>query len=365
MNADHDNPGRQPSSEEIARFLRAVESEREGGGAEVDAMRRDREALRNALQQDFAAPLPARRAAQMAQVVRDEIDRALLSDLSAGAPLAYQPPDLLQRTPRFSSWNAARVGALAATIALVGGIAWLAFQRPSQPRRVLASAQNSPGTSQRELPSWAILPEQTPATRAPQIATAPQGAARNTPGDEVHEPQSSRDASIALAWAKRGVLAIRITTDSPGRDIERLGTFAQRRSREANWLLSTSAPSGLASIPPHPWPIDMRLADSRESSGSASRTPETATVAGFGVTVRPTADALESLRDELERTLAGAVVFERVEGLAPHAEGPVAEPAPESAMDVIWWKKPAAQWSPRLRLPVLLEFGTPMREPAK
>lgn len=359
MNTSRGNPAQQPSSEEVARLLEAIEVEREGGGAEVEAMRADRAALLAGLRGDFTVPLPAHRAAQFAQVVRDEIDRSLLSDLSAGAPLVYQPPDLL---PRSGAWKITRIAAIAATVALVGGIAWLALLRPGAQRQTIASGTNSPGPLPRELPSWAILPEQVPEAHAPKIATEPPRVARSNP-NTPQEISSTRDAGIALAWAKRGILAVRITTDSPGRDLERLETFAQRHSREARWLLSTSAPAGLASIPAHPWPIDMRLADSRDSSMPAR--PEIATIAGFGLTVRPTTDALEAVRDDLERTLAGAVVFERVDGLAAFAHGPVAEPAPESAMDVLWWKKPASQWSPRLRLPVLLEFGTPAREPAK
>ncbi|MBX3387872.1 MAG: hypothetical protein KF691_00305 [Phycisphaeraceae bacterium] len=363
MSTNHDNPARQYSSEEVARMLRAIEVESEAVGAEVEAMRRDREELRAALRQDFATPLPARRAAQLSQIVRDEIDRSLLSDLSAGAPLVYHPPDLLRRSPRFGSWRFTRIAAVAATVALVGGIAWLALQRPAVPRQTIVSGTNASGSSPRELPSWAILPERAPNAETPKPALEPRRVARANPEETTQESHSTRDPAIALAWAKRGVLAIRITTDSPGRDLERLEIFAQRHSRDSHWLLSTSAPSGLASIPAHPWPIDMRLADSRDSAMAVR--PESATIAGFGLTVRPTTDSLESVRDDLERTLAGAVVFERVDALAAFAQGPIAEPAPESAADVIWWKKPASQWSPRLRLPVLLEFGTPVRDQAK
>lgn len=351
-------------------MLRAIEAEKAPGSPAVEQMRRDRVALRAALAADLASPIPARRANQFAQAVRDEIDRGLLADLSTGTPLEYHPPmpSMLAsrnrpRGPGFTradSWRTARVMALAATVALVGGVAWLAMVRPGTSGGTLAS-----GTTQspRELPGWAILPDKLP--ELPTTTNADVALA-NTPtlaADAAAEPSVTRDPATALAWAKRGVLAIRIVTDSPKRDRERLLAISQRQPRAARWALSATAPAGLAVIPTHPWPIDTRLADSNYAS--APKQPETASIAAFGLTVRPTVEVLDAACNDLERIIAGAVVFERVDGLAEFTEGPQAEPTPDTAMDIIWWKKPASQWSPRLRVPVLVEFGRPEREPSK
>jgi hypothetical protein len=358
---------------EIERLLRAVESD---GSVEVEAvaaMGRDRAALRSALRVDLASPLPAHRAAQFSQAVRDEIDRGLLADLSRGVPLQdHLPVSMAKPTRRTSreawasgagSWRVSRALAVAATLSLVAVVAWLAMLRPSSPGGTLASSTpNGPG-GPRELPSWATLPPLMPNTNLPAIASG-QGPTSTPGADAALEPTFTRDAATALAWAKRGVLAVRITTDSPRRDRERLDTFAQISSSAARWTLSTSTPSGIVAVPVRPWPINTGLADSRDSGFAANAQPETAALASFGLSLRPTTDALESARADLEGSLAGTVIFERVDALAAFAERPQPEPAPDSAADVLWWRKPVSQWSPRLRVPVLVEFGVPDRGPA-
>lgn len=358
---------------EMEARLRAIEHERSSADHAIEAMRRDRAALRAALATDLVQPIPARRVAEFSNAVRDEIDRRLLADLSRGAAIDYQPSIPISTASRSGShipgaWWAGKAKplvALAATIAIVGGVAWLAMFRPGSGGTSIGQVASGAEKATRTLPSWAILPERAPgAAQGPDIASVPFRASP-TESDVAIEPMTTRDAATALAWARKGVLAVRITTDSPRRDRERLDTFAQRDLRESRWALSASAPSGASVIPSNPWPIDTRLADSNDSSVLPATPPSTASLAMFGLTVRPTVEAIDAARSELEQVLAGAVVFERVEGLAEFLEAPQSEPAPDSAMDVIWWKKPASQWSPRLRVPVLLEFGTPVRTPAK
>ncbi len=334
-------------------------------------MRLDRAALRAALKADLAVSVPAARAAQFSQAVRDEIDRGLLADLSKGAlvedhlPVSKVAP--IRRSshhgwvPRQNSWRLTRVTALAATFALVGGVAWLAMQGPVKPSGSLARGTNA---TPQELPSWAVLPPRT-AQADERKREMPGAVAEAGRADGATEPLVTRDAAKALAWAKRGVLAVRITTNSPRRDRERLDALTQAATRASRWTLSTSAPSGFAAIPARPWPIDVTLADGNDSWPASAKHPDTATLANFGLTIRPTTDAVDAARNTLERSLAGIVVFERVDALAPFAERPQAEPTPDSAMDVLWWKKPASQWSPRLRIPVVLEFGTSPSAPAK
>jgi len=375
VNTSGNNSSRQHSDQEIERWLRAVELETAqvgtGESDSVGSMRRDRAALQSALRADLEIPMPARRAAQFSQIVRDEIDRGLLADLSTGAPLQdHLPVSMVKPARRHSremwasrsdSWRSTRLMAIAATLALVGGVAWLAMQRPTSPTGTLASGANK---GPRELPSWATLPVR-PTNQNDQVISKGPGPLV-LPSDAVPalEPTYTRDAATALAWAKRGVLAVRITTDSPLRDRERLDSFAQHASRTARWTLSTSAPSGIAAVPTRPWPINTGLADSGEVGFAANKHPDTATLASFGLTLRPTTDAIEAARTDLEQSLAGVVIFERVDALASFAERPQTEPTPDSALDILWWKKPASQWSPRLRVPVLVEFGTPDRAPA-
>jgi len=373
VNNSSNNSSHPHDDREIERLLRAVEADSIVEGEAVAAMRLDRAALRSALKVDLASPLPTHRAAQFSQAVRDEIDRGLLADLTRGAPLQDHLPVSMVKPVRRSSreawasgagsWRVSRALAIAATLSLVAGVAWLAMLRPSSPGGTLASSTTKQPGGPRELPSWATLPPFTPNTNLPAIATGQSPT--NTPGaDAALEPTFTRDAATALAWAKRGVLAVRITTDSPRRDRERLDTFAQVSSSAARWTLSTSTPSGIAAVPVRPWPINTGLADSRDSGFAANAQPETAALASFGLSLRPTTEALESARADLEGSLAGTVVFERVDALAAFAERPQPEPAPDSAADVLWWRKPVSQWSPRLRVPVLVEFGVPDRGPA-
>lgn len=328
----------------------------------VAAMRRDRAALRAALAADLGKALPAHRVRQFTQVVRDELDRELLADLSKGVPVSDRlpiskfAPVRAGRLSSSGSWRVSRVMAMAATLALVGGVAWLAMQRPSTPGKTLGSSASA---GPRELPEWAVLPPARPDAVLPPIASGLERTSTVQGTDAALEPMFTRDAATALAWAKRGVLAVRITTDSPRRDRERLDNLARASTRTDRWSLSTSAPPGIEAIPARPWPIETGMAGASEGGFVPSVRPESATLAAFGLMLRPTTEAIESARDALEESLAGAVIFERVDTLAAFAERPQPEPAPDSAMDILWWTKPASQWSPRVRVPVLVEFGTP------
>lgn len=363
MSTSGNTPSHTPDDHEIARLLHAVEAESaigaQAGNANVHAMRRDRLALRSALKADLSSPLPSSRAEEFSQAVRDEIDRSLLNDLSTGVAVHDHLPVSMVKPVRRASWASGhdawrptRIFAIAATLALVGGVSWLAMQRPPAFRSPAVT-----GNSPRELPSWAILPPRSADTPTESVAPSPDAV--ETPALARAEPMVTRDPSVALAWAKRGVLAVRIVTDSPRRDRERLDLLAHASGRAAPWALSASVPPGFTTVPTHPWPINTALADSSEGALFTQKRPDTATLAAFGLTLRPTSAAIDAARSEIEASLVGTVSFERVEGLAPFAEGPQSEPAPDSAADVIWWKKPVGQWSPRLRVPVLVEFGTP------
>lgn len=377
MKSDGHNFPHPQNDQMIDSLLRAIESnqpidlhcEVAGGGVRgetVAAMRRDRAALRAALAADLGKALPAHRAQQFTHVVRDELDRELLADLSRGVPVSdHLPiskvaPVRARRSSSLASgsWRVSRVMAMAATLVLVGGVAWLAMQRPSSPGKTLGSNASS---GPRELPEWAVLPPARPDAALPTIASGldQKNTAQGT--DTALEPTFTRDAATALAWAKRGVLAVRITTDSPRRDRERLDSFAKASTRADRWSLSTSVPPGIGEIPARPWPIETGMAGVTESGFASNAHPESATLAAFGLTLRPTTEAIESARVALEESLAGMVVFERVDTLVEFAERPQPEPAPDSAVDILWWTKPASQWSPRVRVPVLFEFGTPER----
>lgn len=388
MSTRSNNFAQPGDDQQIARLLHAIESGQAGAGQAgqsdefvsgtasgsgdgIQAMRQDRAALRSALKADLETPLPAQRQAQFAQLVRDEIDRGLLADLSTGAPLQNHLPISLVKPVRRTSHHAwsspvdskrlTRFFAVAATLSLFAGVAWLAMQRPAPSRGPLVSGSSG---GPRELPSWATLPAHP--ARAIDPATPALAARFDEPSDSTSmlEPTFTRDSATALAWAKRGVLAVRITTDSPRRDRERLDNFAQASSRTDRWSLSTSPPPSIGAIPARPWPIETGMAGISESGFTANARPDSATLAAFGLMLRPTTDAIESARAALEDSLAGTVIFERVDTLAAFAERPQPEPAPDSAIDILWWTKPASEWSPRIRVPVLVEFGTPERKSA-
>ncbi|MFO0859856.1 MAG: hypothetical protein U0570_04805 [Phycisphaerales bacterium] len=342
----------QPSISEIEQTLRAIESVGDVTPA-FEAMRRDREQLRLALKADMASPLSSPIRQKLEQAVRDEIDLRLIARLSDGRPLPTPAPvwSLNVRNTRRLPWG--RFAAIAATVAVIGSVAWLAMQRPASVRKSPV-AMGAP----RELPSWAVLPPQVDAP------SANAGIARVEPQESLKpasEPLQTADVKLAMAWARKGMLVVRVTTDSPGRDQERIGSLAQSDRRTSAWSISSQLPAGLASIPSKPWPIDATLAGG-DSLGVASRQhPPTATVGAFELALRPTAESLESLRQYIQENLAGSVTFERVDALGELGQQRETASDPTSAADVTWWKKPVGQWSPRVRVPLVLEFGEPAK----
>ncbi len=341
---------------------------RADAGSAAGAMRRDRDALSSALHRDLSRQLTPTLAARFDQAVRDEIDRSLLVNLANGHMIEDHLPvskviprrdGVLTRifagTPRFS-----RLLAAAACLALVAGVTWLAVR----PRATPISTQAAANSDQRALPSWAVLPDVQPKQQA---IPRPIETLARAPADPVQIPtevRETRDVGLAITWARRGVLVLRATTAAPRRDHERLDHLAARDSYKSQWDLLASFPAGFAMIPSRPWPIDVNLADADERTVKPGPTPATATIAGYNVSLWPTADALEAARDELERNSGVVVMFERVDALAAFATRD-SDHGARSASDITWWKKPANEWSPRIRVPLLLEFGIPPKPATK
>ena len=311
--------------------------------SQIRAMRQDRAALRGALKADFARPLPPRVASRLSQALADEFDREALAQLANGRPIPIARADLGRSMPTTRAWR--RAVPIAACLALLAGVTWIAF-RPSPGGRTGGIASPSgPSTT----PSWAILPDPKPAevqVTPPRVQEAPVQLAASP------ESTQTRDAATAVIWAQRGVLAVRLVTDSPTRDQERLSALTA--TRRSSWRLMPGAPASIAAVAANPWPIDRTFAS--ESPGPTKPTPSTATLQEATLSVAPTAAAFQSFRDDIEKETSATVVFERVEKLSSFARE--ADPgAPATASDVVWWTKPASEWTPRIKLPLLLEYG--------
>ncbi|HEX8876555.1 MAG TPA: hypothetical protein VF777_07390 [Phycisphaerales bacterium] len=361
--------GRGPGDREHA-SLDAVESVRPALGS-LGAMQRDRAALRAALGAEMQVPLSRARASALRaavgaamedarrhpcrDVTRDELDVGALAALGDGVAL---PPDparaVVYRTrpgvlATIGPWIFSRGSvAAAAAVVVVGGVFYLASMTPA-PRTPAKSVAQSPRDA--GLPSWAVLPDRpvTPrasATRPPEATPEPV---------RVAEVTSTRDPALALRWLREGRLAVRLTTDAPRRDSARLeGMIAGANA--GPWALA-AAQGREAAVPAMAWPIDTRVADADGRGMIAAR--DNARVGAFELAVRPTAESLEMARESLELATRGGVVFERIDALA--GEGVQLEAAGPSASGVLWWTKPAEQWLLRVRVPMVVEFGTPTR----
>lgn len=359
----------EPSDRQDAMHLASIEGPNDAVGA-VDAstraMREQRAALRAALKADFARPLSSTLTARFEQSVRDELDCSLLANLATGRPLEDHLPVstvVPVRPGMFAGarrvWEELRFSrslAAAAMLVIAAGASWLAMRPATQ------SSSPSPlaTKSSTELPQWAVLPNQPKAVQ--QDLAKPSAAAEKYEAIAVADVRETRDINTALEWTRQGVLAIRIVSDSPRRDRERLSGIVSD-ARKRSWQLSASTPVGFDVIPSRPWPIDQTLVDADGRSAQTSTTPLTATVAGFDGTLRPDAEALQSLRDELERNLSCTVIFERVDNLRSYANARETKNVPTTAADVVWWTKPASEWNHRVHVPVVLEFGS--RTPGK
>lgn len=334
--------------------------------ASTRAMREQRAALRAALKADFARPLSSTLTARFEQSVRDELDCSLLANLATGRPLEDHLPVstvVPVRPGMFAGarrvWEELRFSrslAAAAMLVIAAGASWLAMRPATQ------SSSPSPlaTKSSTELPQWAVLPNQPKAVQ--QDLAKPSAAAEKYEAIAVADVRETRDINTALEWTRQGVLAIRIVSDSPRRDHERLSGMVSD-ARKRSWQLSASTPAGFDVIPSRPWPIDQTLVDADGRSAHTTATPSTATIAGFDGTLRPDVEALQSLRDELERNLSCTVIFERVDDLVPYANARETKNVPTTAADVVWWTKPASEWNHRVHVPVVLEFGS--RTPGK
>lgn len=340
---------------EHERLLDVVERAEAASDPRLRRLQLDRAALRAALVADLAGKIPDRHAARLSIAVAEELERGTLAALTRGRDLSDHPPvwnpTLRAHRNRFSlaGLRSSRFAAGAAMLALGAGLLVFALQRPMTRQSRLADG------GPRELPAWAILPPPREHVVTPEptfIATIP------TPASVV-EVRATRDENLALTWAKRGMLAVRIVTDSPTRDRERVEKLIASGESRENWSLAAAAPSAIAAMSENPWPIDSTLADADAGGFSTTSHPAHATVAKVGLLIRPTAATLAAARDGIERSLVGEVVFERIEAGDDYGGWHEREAQPGSASDIIWWRKPATEWSPRLRVPVLLEFGTP------
>ncbi|MBL8875963.1 MAG: hypothetical protein JNM86_09235 [Phycisphaerae bacterium] len=337
------------------RLLDVVERAEAASDPRLRRLQLDRAALRAALATDLAEKVPARHAARLNAAVGEELERGALAALTLGRDLNDRPPvwnpTLPARGNRFSlaGLRSSKFVAAAAMLVLGAGLLVFALQRPMTRQTRLASG------GPRELPEWAILPPPKEQVAAPEPIVL---AAIPTPASVV-EVRLTRDENLALAWAKRGMLAVRIVTDSPTRDRERVEKLIASGASREHWTLAAAAPSAIAAVSENAWPINTTIADADAGGYSRSSHPAKATVGTCGLLIRPTAATLAAARDGIERSLAGEVVFERIDTGTGFGDWQEREPEPASAADVVWWRKPAAEWSPRLRVPVLLEFGTP------
>lgn len=290
---------------------------------------------------------------------RGEVDLGALAALGDGVAL---PPDPARRVVHrarpgvlatIGPWMLSRrTLAGAAAIALLGGVFYLASMSPgTRGPAVDAIAQSPRGSG---LPSWAVLPDRPVAT--PRATPVHEVAAAPTPV-RVAAATETRDAAVAMTWLREGRLAIRLTTDAPRRDSAKLAGMLAEAKAASVWALA-AADGREAAVPTRPWPIDTRMADADGRGVMPAR--ENARLGAFELAVRPTTEALAAAHDSLERATRGGVVFERVDGLS--AEGVQMEAPTPSAAGVLWWTKPAEQWSRRVRVPMVVEFGTPSKQ---
>lgn len=343
--------------------LDVVESGRSALGS-LAALQRDRAALRDALAVDQAQPLTnaqsvalrAAVAAAMQDTLRGELDVGALAALGDGAAL---PPDPARRVVHAARpsvlatvgpWLFSRSSLVAAAaVAIVAGAFYLASMSPGA--RVPASSPLAKSPRDPGLPSWAVLPDR-PATPV-RVVPAPAASVDQEPA-KLAVVTKTTDAALALTWLREGRLAIRLTTDAPRRDSAKLATMLAEANPASVWSLGATDGRD-AAVPAKPWPIDTRMADADGRATMPRR--ENARLGAFNLAVRPTADALAVAKESLERATRGGVVFERVDALA--SDGLHLEDAAPSAARLLWWTKSAEHWSRRVRVPMVVEFGSP------
>lgn len=349
--------------------LDAVESARPALGS-LRALQRDRAALRAALGAEMDVAMTHAQASSLRAAVRaaaldpnhgaalDELDVGALAALGDGVAL---PPDPARRVVHrarpgvlatIGPWVFSRSSAVAAAaVAIVGGVFYLASMTPS----ARAPGSKSVAQSSREtgVPSWAVLPDRPKTVLRSTDAAKPEEAQEPV---RLAEASATRDAALALKWLREGRLAVRLTTDAPRRDSAKLEAMLADGKSAGVW--SVAAADGRAgAVPAREWPIDTRMADA-DMRGTMPRR-ENARVGAFDLAVRPTAESLQATLESLELATRGGVIFERVDALA--GEGVRLEAPVPSAAGVLWWTKPAEQWSRRVRVPLVVEFGTPKR----
>lgn len=365
MTTPRDNSLPDPGQPDHA-SLDAVESSRAALGS-LGAMQRDRAALRAALAAELHRPLSAAQAAVVRSAIdaamreasdRGELDRGVLAALGDGVEL---PPDPSRRVVHrarpgvlatIGPWVFSRRAlAGAAAVALLSGVFYLASMSPGT--RGPAVESIAPSARSSGVPSWAVLPDRPVAP--PRAKPVTEIAASPAPV-RVADVRETRDAALAMRWLREGRLAIRLTTDAPRRDGEKLDAMVAEAKAASVWALAP-ADGREAVVPARPWPIDTRMADADGRGVMPAR--QNARVGAFDLAVRPTAEALVSAQESLERATRGGVVFERVDGLG--AEGVRLEALTPSAAGVLWWTKPAEQWTRRVRVPLVVEFGTPSK----
>ena len=347
-------------------MLEIVESSRPALGS-LGALQRDRAALRAALDADQSQSLTTEQAASlrasiqiaMQDATRSEVDVGTLAALSDGVAV---PPDPARRVvyaarpgvlATVGPWLFSRSSlAAAASVAIVAGVFYLASMSPGARAPSATPLAQSPRDA--SLPSWAVLPDRP--TVAPRVEPTLAEPAATEPA-RLAALTSTTDTALALQWLREGRLAIRLTTDAPRRDTAKLdGLFVDASSTSAWALVATDGRD--AAVPAKPWPIDTRMADA-DDRGTMPR-GESARLRAFSLAVRPAADAMEIAQESLERATRGGVVFERIDALA--SEGVHLEAAAPSAAGLLWWTRPAEQWTRRVRVPMVVEFGSPSKQ---
>lgn len=331
------------------------------------AMHEDRRVLRAALHAD-SARLSKAQQARVAAAVEEEWSRQLLRSLEPARSEAVAPRWVAgaDRAARRGPGSTRAWAAMAAMVAMAGLATWMAIPFAGSGRTRTGGETIAQRADTGSLPAWAVLPERPPVAIArlePKVEPAQQ------PTDELALPSRTTETDLALAWAREGMLAIRLRTETPRSDRELLNAWSEqdasaergnaraaapRRvepSRTWEWS-GTNASWASAMITPERWPISSMIAGDSAGPIGTPTTPPSGTLALYELRVQLTPRALEQLRREIESRTGARVVFERVPMLAsaaPQAEWTVGS-------DPLWWTRRTESWTPAVRVPVALDF---------
>jgi hypothetical protein len=171
------------------------------------------------------------------------------------------------------------------------------------------------------------------------------------------------DSSRAIALAAEGRVVIRVRAGST-RNLSQLESASPRPDRP--WRLTRTLPPEVTVALASKGPAGPILASKREPAAAALIAPLLGPNAGLSL---PSPDdplrrvkgayvldvpadppALDSFRDMLAQRLEGQVELEEL-------PEPVALP-PASPEHTLWWTQPPSEWTPRVKIPVIVEVGS-------